>query len=83
VAEAVRAGWADAGVCHRLVCEEAGLRFLRVRVEHFDLCYPAGAEGDPRIEALLRVVRSAGYRRLLGELPGYDVASAGGVEIVH
>jgi molybdate-binding protein/transcriptional regulator with XRE-family HTH domain len=83
VAEAVRSGWADVGVCHRLVAEEAGLRFLRVRVEAFDLCYPASAESDPRIAALLRVIRSAGFRRLLGELPGYDAAPAGGVETVR
>lgn len=83
VAEAVRSGWAEVGVCHRLVCEEAGLRFLRVRVEHFDLCYPQRAGGDSRIESLVRVIRSAGYRRLLGELPGYEVAEAGGVETVR
>ena len=31
VAEAVRSGWADAGVCLRLVSEEAGLDFLAIR----------------------------------------------------
>jgi molybdate-binding protein/DNA-binding XRE family transcriptional regulator len=77
VAEAVRCGWADAGVCHRLAGEEAGLRVFTVRREQYDLCYPAGAEGEPRIAALVRVVRSAAYRRLLGELPGYDTAPAG------
>jgi molybdate-binding protein/DNA-binding XRE family transcriptional regulator len=82
VAEAVRAGWADVGVCHRLAAEEAGLAFLAVRVEAFDLCYPAAAASDPRITALLRVVRSPEYRRLLGELPGYDASPAGGVETV-
>jgi molybdate-binding protein/DNA-binding XRE family transcriptional regulator len=78
VADAIRCGWADVGVCHRLVCEEAGLRFLAVRQEHFDLCYPA-AEGDPRIRALVEVVRSGSYRGLLGDLPGYDTAGAGEV----
>jgi molybdate-binding protein/DNA-binding XRE family transcriptional regulator len=82
VAEAVRCGWADVGVCHRLVCAEAGLRFLGVRQEDFDLCYPAAAEGDPRIQALVRVVPSGTYRRLLGELPGYDTARAGEVRVV-
>jgi molybdate-binding protein/transcriptional regulator with XRE-family HTH domain len=79
VAEAVRCGWADVGVCHRLVCEEAGLRFLGVRQEHFDVCYPAAAETDPRLAALLRVVRSSSYRQLLGELPGYDTTQTGEV----
>lgn len=77
VAEAIRSGWADVGVCHRLVSDEAGLRFFPVREEDFDLCYQAQAEGDPRINALLRIVRSSSYRRLLGELPGYETAEAG------
>ncbi len=83
VADAVRCGWADIGVCHRLVCEEAGLRFYSVREEGFDLCFPASGEGDPRIDALLRVVRSSAYRRLLGELPGYDTTQAGELQHVR
>jgi molybdate-binding protein/transcriptional regulator with XRE-family HTH domain len=79
VAEAVRSGWADVGVCHRLVAEEAGLGFLPVRQEGFDLCFPAGAEGDPRLAALVRLVRSADCRRLLGDLPGIDTRRAGEV----
>jgi molybdate-binding protein/DNA-binding XRE family transcriptional regulator len=77
VADAVRGGWADVGVCHRLACEEAGLQFLGVRRELFDLCFPASEEGDPRIAALVEVVRSPSYRRLLGDLPGYDTADTG------
>ncbi|HKI19791.1 MAG TPA: substrate-binding domain-containing protein [Isosphaeraceae bacterium] len=77
VAEAVRSGWADAGVCLRLVSEEAGLNFLAVREETYDLCFPDRWEGDHRIQALLRVARSASYRRALGELPGYDSAETG------
>jgi molybdate-binding protein len=83
VAEAVRAGWADVGVCHRLAAEEAGLGFLSVRTEAFDLCYPAAAAADPRVTGLVRVIRSPEYRRLLGELPGFDTATAGGVEAVE
>lgn len=83
VASAIRCGWADIGVCHRLVCEEAGLRFYPIRQEGFDLCFPTSAEGDPRIDALVRVVRSASYRRLLGELPGYDTTQAGEVYAVR
>jgi len=80
VAEAVRCGWADVGVCHRLAAEEAGLRFFDVRDEHFDLCYPASSAGDPRLAALVRVVRSASYRRLLGEIPGYATGQTGEVQ---
>ena len=39
VAEAVRAGWAEAGVCARFSAAEAGLNFLPVRTEIMDLCF--------------------------------------------
>jgi molybdate-binding protein/DNA-binding XRE family transcriptional regulator len=77
VAEAVRSGWADAGVCLRLAGEEVGLGFLGVRREAYDLCFPEPARDDPRIQALVNAVRSASYRRLLGELPGYDSSATG------
>ena len=77
VATALSNGWADAGVCVRLVSEEAGLRFLSVRIENYDLCFHKSTQADPRIQALVRVARSPEYRRLLSDLPGYSVADAG------
>lgn len=79
VAEAVRAGWAQAGVCVRLAAEEAGLDFLPVRREAYDLCYPAAVEDDPRILALREAVRSRSFRGTLATLPGYDSATTGRV----
>jgi molybdate-binding protein/transcriptional regulator with XRE-family HTH domain len=81
VAEAVRSGCADAGVCLRLVSEEAGLDFLGVREEAYDLCFPDRWEQDPRIQALLKAVRSPAYRESLGEVPGYNSAETG--ELQH
>jgi len=80
VAEAVRSGWADVGVCLRLVSEEAGLGFLSVREEEYDFCYPAEFEGDPRIQALVETVRSSPYRGVLSDLPGYNAAETGELE---
>jgi len=80
VADAVRCGWADIGVCLRLVSEEAGLGFLSVREEEYDYCYPAELERDPRIQALVETVRSSSYRGVLGDLPGYDAAGTGELE---
>lgn len=77
VAEAIRAGWAQAGVCVRLVAAEAGLDFLPVRTEVYDLCYPVRLDDDPRIVALREAVRSRSFRRAMGDLPGYDVRQAG------
>ena len=82
VAEAVRNGWADAGVCLRLASDEAGLDFLGVRRESYDICLPDSWHRDERLRALVAAVRSAAYRRTLAELPGYDSAETGGLERV-
>ena len=77
VAQAIRCGWADAGVCHRLVAEEAGLDFLGVEKETYDLCWPSRFDNDSRIQALLGAVRSAHYRDSLADLPGIESRNAG------
>jgi molybdate-binding protein len=82
VAEAIRCGWADVGVCVRIVSEEAGLEFLSVRDETYDVCFPTASTSDPRIAALIEAVRSESYRQVLGELPGYDTDEAGQLETI-
>ena len=77
VAEAVRAGWAEAGVCVRFSAAEAGLNFLPVRTENLDLCFPIAFQHDPRIQALVRLLRDRACRRLISELPGYDARETG------
>lgn len=77
VSDAIRAGWADAGVCVQVAAAEAGLGFLTLGLEAYDLVLPPGSEDDPRIRSLVDVVRSSSYRELLGEVPGYDTAATG------
>jgi molybdate-binding protein/DNA-binding XRE family transcriptional regulator len=77
VAEAVQAGWAEAGVCVRFSAAEAGLNFLPVRTEALDLCFPAAYQHDPRIQALLRLLRGRACRQLISELPGYHARETG------
>jgi molybdate-binding protein len=77
VAEAIRGGWADAGICVQLAAEEAGLNFLPVRTETLDFCYASAAQHDPRIQALIRLLHSRTYRRMVGDLPGYDARHTG------
>ncbi|ROQ89834.1 substrate-binding domain-containing protein [Desulfosoma caldarium] len=82
VAVAVRHGWVDAGVCHRLTAEQAGLEFLQVSLEAFDFCYPAYLENDPRIVALRKIVQSASYRKSLAGFRGIDTRTTGQEELV-
>ena len=77
VAEAIRSGWAEAGVCVQLVSAEAGLVFLPVQQEAFDVCFSRTLADDRRFKAFMSVVRSPAYRGLLGELPGYDSSETG------
>ncbi len=77
VVEAVRNGWADAGITLRISGEEAGLDFIPIRREAYDVCYPAALERDPRLQGLLRAIRSTEFRRRLAECPGYDTATTG------
>lgn len=83
VAEVIRTGLADAGVCLKLVSQQAGLDFLGIREEAYDLCFAAGAEHDPRIRALLTVIESPRFRKLIGELPGYATADTGTLRTVR
>jgi putative molybdopterin biosynthesis protein len=77
VAEAVRSGWAEAGVCVRFAAEEAGLSFMPIRQEALDFCFSNTLLHDARLQGLIRLLRSRGYRRLLSELPGYDARHTG------
>lgn len=73
----MQSGWADAGVCVQLVCAEAGLDFLPVQEEAYDVCFASSMEGDRRLKAFVKVIRSLANRRWLGGLPGYDASETG------
>ncbi len=77
VAEAIRSGWAEAGVCVQLTAEDAGLHFIPVRTEMLDICYSDSLAHDPRMLRLIRLLRSRSHRRLISELPGYDASETG------
>lgn len=77
VAEAIRSGWADAGVCLRLTAEEAGLGFLSVQREAYDVCFAETMAEDPRVRALVRVLESRQFSRTTDDLPGYRAKGSG------
>jgi molybdate-binding protein/transcriptional regulator with XRE-family HTH domain len=75
VAVAIRCDWADVGVCLRLVAELADLRFIKVREEAYDLCFPASLAADPRLSKLVATIRSPAFKTLF-PLPGYHLSRA-------
>ncbi len=82
VAETISAGLADAGVCLRLVSDQAGLDFLAVRQEAYDLCFAAAHVHDPRLRALVEVIRSPRYQKLVSELSGYSAIDMGDLRTI-
>jgi molybdate-binding protein/DNA-binding XRE family transcriptional regulator len=82
LAGTISSGWAEAGICVRAVAVEARLDFLPVQREAYDLCFAEALMDDPRIDALLAAARSASYRRLLRDVPGWDVTRTGDVRAV-
>ena len=70
-------GWAEAGVCVRFSADEAGVNFLPVRTEALDLCFAAALQHDPRLQALVRLLRTRACRRLISELAGYNARETG------
>ena len=72
VAQLVRSGAADVGVAIEGVALAAGLDFVPLTEERFDLLVPAEiAEWAPAAR-LLDAVGSVGFRAEVAQLPGYD-----------
>lgn len=83
VSEAIASGWAEAGICVRLAAAEAGLDFIAVEREAYDLAIPAPLVDDRRVRALVTILRGRAWRRRLGGLPGYDVSRTGSLRSVR
>jgi hypothetical protein len=72
--------WADAGICLKIVGSESSLNFRNIRGESDVVCFLRSLVNDPRIVSLVEVSKMAVFRRLIGELPGYDSSPMGGIE---
>ncbi len=77
VALAIRSGYAQAGIAVRLAAEEAGLDFVTLQQEDYELCYPNDLRGDEPVAALRKALKRAELRRLTRDLPGLEVARMG------
>ena len=79
VAAAVAAGDADAGIAPRSVAVAAGLGFVPLFAERYDLVMrDDGGIDDPRLERLLDALTSRSVAaKVLGARPGYDTSQTG------
>ncbi|PDT85756.1 DNA-binding protein [Bradyrhizobium sp. Y36] len=77
LAELVRAGQADCGIATRATARSAGLDFVPLVWENFDLAMRQRSYFRPPMQALLRFLGERRLRQRAEELTGYDPSPAG------
>jgi putative molybdopterin biosynthesis protein len=82
IAQAVRAGRADCGIATRAVAGTAGLDFVPLAWERFDLVLRQRDYFLPGPQALFAFARGAALRTRAAELGGYDISDIGTVRLV-
>ena len=83
IAQAVRSGRADCGIATRAVAQAAGLDFVPLTWERFDLALHQRDYFRPGLQTLFKFVRTAAFRDRAAELAGYDVSEAGDVRALN
>src|SRR5262245_15836291 len=83
IARAVRSNRADCGIAARSVALAAGLNFLPITWEHFDLVLRQRDYFLPGPQALFEFMRTAALRERAMEFGGYDVDAIGTVRLVN
>jgi putative molybdopterin biosynthesis protein len=79
VAQAIRAGRADCGIAIRAVAGAAGLDFVPILWEHFDIIVRQRHYFRPQLQSLMRFLMSDAIKARAAEFGGYDLAGAGQV----
>ncbi len=82
IAQAVRAGRADTGIATRGVANAAGLDFVPIVWERFDLVMRQRDYFHAPLQALLRFLQSGEFAARAQELAGYELADTGKVRFV-
>jgi excisionase family DNA binding protein len=79
VAQAIRAGRAQCGIATRSVANSAGLDFVPLLWEQFDLVMRQRDYFQKPMQALLTFLHSGNFAARASELGGFDLAGAGAV----
>lgn len=77
LAAAVRAGKADCGIATRAAAKSAGLDFVPLLWENFDLLMRQRSYFRPQVQALIGFLGDRRLKQRAAELTGYDAAPAG------
>src|SRR5215475_16204129 len=79
IAQAIRAGRADCGIATRSVANAAGLDFVPITWERFDITMHQRDYFRPPLRAFVGFLRREAFATRARELGGYDVSDAGAV----
>ena len=79
LALAVRAGEADCGIATRAVAHTAGLGFVPITWEHFDIVLRRRSYFEPAWQCLMAAAADPDLQRQAARLGGYDLAPLGQV----
>lgn len=79
LAAAIRAGEADCGIATRAAAKAAGLDFVPLLWENFDLVMRQRSYFKPALQALMGFISKKRLRQRATDLTGYDVSPAGTV----
>jgi excisionase family DNA binding protein len=79
VAQAIKGGHADCGIATRSVATAAGLGFVSLAVEHFDIVVRQRDVFRPAFQKLLDIIQRPQFRQQATDLGGLDVSGAGRV----
>jgi putative molybdopterin biosynthesis protein len=82
IAQAIRAGRADTGIATRSVANSAGLDFVPIVWEPFDLLMRQRDYFHQPLQALIRFLRSDELAARAQEMGGFDLVAAGTVRFV-
>lgn len=82
IAQAIRAGRADTGIATRAVANAAGLDFVPILWETFDLVMRQRDYFRPALQAIVGFLRSDALAARARELGGYDMSAVGSVRFV-
>ena len=77
IAQAIRAGHADCGLATQSVATTAGVDFIPLATERFDLLMRQRDSYRPPLQILLNLLRQAQFADRARELGGLDVSQAG------
>lgn len=64
-------------MCVRLTAEDTGLHFLTLHTESLDFVFTKAHTHNPRLQALIRILRTRPNRQLVSDLPGYEARHTG------